>query len=412
MATVLRKEYIIDTIKRQKDILKLIHSLDITPTMYKNAVDKYKALTKLLQSNGIECDIYPQGSFATGTMVRPIGKDSYDLDVICELAVPKADTTAREIKESVGEVITDYEKYDNVIEYDKCWTIDYAEISGCGFSIDVVPAVDEDRDSKGILINKSPFNKDLVPLSVAITKKTEETYRWSTSNPKGYTEWFNRINMPFREHNRQNRRMQIFEKYRYVYDSVEEVPEMMERSALQVAIQILRRHRDVYFSNKRNGKNIRPASVLIRTIAAKIAESAPPHYNVFQLLSYITKELSIYSELSTVAQIRFSQKYANKNLISRPNGKWELPNPVNVDDNLVDSWNEDSEKAPAFFRWLAVVIEDFAVINTGEDSDFLVMVENAFGRGFVKDSKLFEGYSNNKSFSSPNPVQPAKPWRY
>ena len=78
----------------------------------------------------------------------------------------------------------------------------------------------------------------------------------------------------------------------------------------------------------------------------------------------------------------------------------------------MDSWNEDSEKAPAFFRWLAVVIEDFAVINTGEDSDFLVMVENAFGRGFVKDSKLFEGYSTNKSFSSPNPVQPAKPWRY
>lgn len=408
---IFEKGFIINTTKRRNDILKLVNSLDITPTMYKNAVDKYSALAKLLQSHGIECDIYPQGSFATGTVVRPINKDGYDLDVICELSKSKDNTSAKEVKESVGAIITNHEKYDKVTEYDKCWTIDYAKINDCSFSIDVVPAVDEDKNSKGILIKKSPSNKDLVKLSVAITKKTEETYRWSTSNPKGYTEWFNKINEPFKNHNRLNRRMQLFEMNRSIYNSVEDVPEMVERSALQIAIQILRRHRDVYFSNKRNGKNIRPASVLIRTIAAKIAETAPYYYDVFELLSYITKELSFYSELSTVNQIRFSQKYQNKNLISRHNGKWELPNPVNVEDNLIDSWNDDTEKALAFFKWLSVAISDFSVIDTEDDMNFLVMVENAFGRDFVKDSALFEGYNSDKSFVSPKTVSPAKPWR-
>ena len=61
--------------ERQKDILSIISSLDISPTMYKNAVEKYKAITKFLGDCGIEADMYPQGSFAFGTVVRPNAKD-------------------------------------------------------------------------------------------------------------------------------------------------------------------------------------------------------------------------------------------------------------------------------------------------------------------------------------------------
>ena len=56
---------------RQQDILKLIEGLDISPTMYKNATDKYKAVGTYLQEQGVECDIFPQGSFRLGTVVRP-----------------------------------------------------------------------------------------------------------------------------------------------------------------------------------------------------------------------------------------------------------------------------------------------------------------------------------------------------
>ena len=46
--------------ERQKDILSIIANLDISPTMYKNATEKYKAITKFLSDCGIEADMYPQ----------------------------------------------------------------------------------------------------------------------------------------------------------------------------------------------------------------------------------------------------------------------------------------------------------------------------------------------------------------
>lgn len=60
-----------NTFERQKDILSIIEKLDISPTLFKNATEKYKALAKYLNDNGLEADMYPQGSFAIGTVVRP-----------------------------------------------------------------------------------------------------------------------------------------------------------------------------------------------------------------------------------------------------------------------------------------------------------------------------------------------------
>ena len=85
--------------ERQDDILKLISQLDISPTMHKNAVEKYKALASFLEGCGIEADIYPQGSFAFGTVVRPSCKDSDSLPVSSakELKMPlKAATVMAE----------------------------------------------------------------------------------------------------------------------------------------------------------------------------------------------------------------------------------------------------------------------------------------------------------------------------
>ena len=205
--------------------------------------------------------------------------------------------------------------------------------------------------------------------------------------------------------------MLLFEQGKDIYNSVEDVPELLERSALQTAIQILRRHRDVYFSKKSNGDNLKPASVLIKTVAATIAKNAPSYYDPFQLLSFITTELKVYAELSTVDQIRFTQKYTNKNLITRNKGVWKLPNPVNVDDNLLDSWDENPLRAKAFFTWIAAVVDDFSTITTGDDFNFLITIENAFGNDFVRKSKLFEGYRSSQTPSLPREVSPAKPWR-
>ena len=51
---------------------------------------------------------------------------------------------------------------------------------------------------KIFLLAKVHSHTELIDTSIAITKKTDETYRWSTSNPKGYIKWFNKINEPFK----------------------------------------------------------------------------------------------------------------------------------------------------------------------------------------------------------------------
>ena len=65
-----------NVLERQQDILSIISELDISPTMYSNAVEKYKAITAYLESYGIEAEMYPQGSFAFGTVVRPTSKSA------------------------------------------------------------------------------------------------------------------------------------------------------------------------------------------------------------------------------------------------------------------------------------------------------------------------------------------------
>ena len=58
--------------ERIKNITKVVEQLDISPSLYRNAVEKYNNLAKFLNEKGI--DIYPQGSFALGTVVRPSKK--------------------------------------------------------------------------------------------------------------------------------------------------------------------------------------------------------------------------------------------------------------------------------------------------------------------------------------------------
>ena len=111
---------------RETDILKLIEGLDITPTMYKNATEKYKAVGTYLQEHGLACDIFPQGSFSLGTVVRPYRESiemDYDLDFICCLDEDKTTTSAKYVKNVIKEKLRESEIYKSKLqsqEWNKC----------------------------------------------------------------------------------------------------------------------------------------------------------------------------------------------------------------------------------------------------------------------------------------------------
>ena len=104
---------------REQDVLKLIEGLDITPTMYKNATEKYTAVGTYLQEQELECEIFPQGSFSLGTVIRPYreAKEAdYDLDFICCLNEDKDLTSARYVKNIVKERLCNSEVYKSRLE--------------------------------------------------------------------------------------------------------------------------------------------------------------------------------------------------------------------------------------------------------------------------------------------------------
>ena len=156
-------------------------------------------------------------------------------------------------------------------------------------------------------------------------------------------------------------------------------------------IQILKRHRDVYFSKKQQ-ENYKPISAIITTISAEIAKGAPSNISIVDLLQYIVKDFEIYSNWQKEEQSIFESRYASKKVISRNNEKWVIKNPVNPKDNLADSWNDNPSKATYFFEWVKQLRQDFIEAFTYEDDAFVATLENGFGMDYVQTRIKKENY--------------------
>ena len=406
----------IDRREKQKDIIELIAKLDITPTMYKNAVEKYKALAQHLEGSGIKADIYPQGSFAIGTVVRPSVVDPnayYDLDFICQLDVVKDSVAPSELRQTIKNALIDSQIYKERLEFDEnCFTITYADVDDIGFKIDVVPAADESAVTKRQLQNMS-VRPDLISTAIAIPRCTQEkNYLWITSNPRGIRTWFDEINRPFALFSREERRQTMFRENRSVFDSVEAIPEALERSSLQRVIQILKRHRDVYYARLQRSdiEELKPISAIITVVVSQIAKSAAPQLGVFDLLEYTIRELSVYSERLKLNDDMFARTYGARSLINRENGKWKIRNPSNPEDNLADRWNTNKEAPKFFFMWLNACKQDLILSMSLSDSEFRRTMENAFGSASVQ--KVWADKYKLSADPAPRPIiTTAKPYR-
>ena len=199
---------LVNKAERTKDLEVLITNLDISQTMVDNATEKYQNMASYLQSKGIEADIYPQGSFAIGTIVRPYvqaTEKKYDLDFICQVNGNKNGYSPSEIKHLIGDALKASDVYCDKMdpEYDRCWTVNYADVGNIGFSMDIVPAIEEDGPSKAQL-QLNADHPELMATAIALTEKNGNEYAWLTNNPRGYKGWFDNINKRFVDNIRYN----------------------------------------------------------------------------------------------------------------------------------------------------------------------------------------------------------------
>ena len=368
--------------KRKQDIKKIINGLDITPSMFKNAEEKYKTIAKYLNEHGLNVDISLQGSFAIGTATKPYsnGKDkAYDIDVICQFE--NENLTSEEIRNSLISTLNDSEVYnDKIKEWPKCFTLEYAKIGDYEFSIDLVPTISDENPN---ICGKNISEEYLINVLKIATK--ESKYGWYTINPKGYQTWFNDINSRFALYNRENRMRSLFEANKQIYASVDDIPEYFNKSSLQEAIQILKRSRDIYFSKIHKEDN-KPASIIITTFAALIAINSSTDIDSIDLVFNVLKELNHYSSDELYSKI--------VSPIIKKDGKWEFLNPVNDKDNLLDSWNRDKENATLFFNWVKKANKDFSDIIDLNNNEHIGILGNSLGNEIV--DKLFERNKTEK----------------
>lgn len=389
--------------------------LDISPTKYKQAVDRYTAVSSWIAEGGFEgvedIHFYPQGSFRLGTVTRPIrnGKDDdYDIDLVSEFKITKKSITPQKLKEVVGTRIAEHEKYKKMLDEEgrRCWTLLYAEEDGVGFHLDVLPATPEDAPLRTSLIDSRIAEK-----AIAITHRNKDcTYEWSSSNPGGYGDWFDNINKTVFESAKSMQQRSLFENNRDLYASIDEVPDALIKTPLQRAIQILKRHRDVRFTNHTWAID-KPISMIITTLAARLYNGEP---NVFLALRSIVNELD---ELSAFLKPDYgtNKSLYGKTLIKRnADGTWSIPNPVNPDENFADRWHEnDHQKAKAFFQWASWIKEDIVnIISTSDVGKIVKSFESSFGQVSLSAARALGLPTSAAMTSTPmvHIVSPNKPW--
>ena len=205
---------------------RIADELDISDALYERAVASYEAVgTYIGNHTSYNVNIYTQGSFRLGTVIRPLNdEDDYDLDLVCEFEDGQG-LSAETLKREVGAILENSKRYsNNLIEKNRCWRIDYADEAQ--FHMDITPAVAEIHSGSMIFVTDRNKNLD---------------YSYIPSNPKGYDEWFSSQNIVTQK--------SVFEKG-MVYDAadIEPVKKHGSKTPLQKAIQIIKRHRDMMFT--------------------------------------------------------------------------------------------------------------------------------------------------------------------
>lgn len=305
----------------------LAEELDVPPSKYEDAKERYEAVgawlgdddSALVRYNPV---ISPQGSFALGTAVRPLGGDDYDVDAVCELQLTPQEVAQQQLKAMVGNRLKHPEsRYRDMIEPPqggrRCWTIKYADSSK--FHLDVLPAIPDDFE--WLLDLGVPYEWACTAIKLTDRKAWEQGFDWPRSNPKGYAAWFkDRMHVTLAEAKLALARAERAE--------VEEIEDFRVRTPLQRLVQILKRHRDKRY----NGDADKPISIIITTLAAQA------YSNETDLMDAL---------LQVVPKMRRG--------VERRDGVPWVANPVNPEENFADKWVEKPRKATLFFEWLSAV---------------------------------------------------------
>lgn len=352
----------------EKLLRELIQLLDIPPSYYQKAVDRYQSMADHFhrpQSKIRHLDplVHPQGSFRLGTVIRPLSPDEgYDLDLVCRILANKGELSQRDLKELIGIEVISYSREqgfkEEPVDKRRCWTQQYQD--EVDFHMDILPGIPAGERYRRLLL-EAGVDQSLVDQAINITDKEELNYGhispdWPRSNPRGFALWFER-KMDVGGIATSSRR-QLFESKAGVYASVDEVPAYELKTPLQRVVQLLKRHRDQMFREDPDGK---PISIIITTLAARA-------YN---------GEADLAEAMAGILD-RMGQHVSST--------KPRIPNPVDpAGEDFADRWSAQLEEN--FWRWLRQAREDFDSLGRATTATQLTeSTKAAFGLNLSQDA--------------------------
>lgn len=307
--------------------------LDLSVEEHDVAVRRYTHLAEWLVAHDFgraNRDVYPQGSFRLGTVVKPAdGGGDFDIDLVFLRALDKGSTSQEELKSDTGAALTQYcqaQGFASPLELGRCWRLEFFDD---GFHLDVLPAIPDPKIADGIQLSDVDHRN------------------WLFSNPIGYADWFS------------DRMVKtVFEESRaslakFLAKSVEQVPTFAVRTPLQRVVQLFKRSRDEFFSQNQETK---PPSILLTTLAAHAYRG----------------QRDVPSALLETAK-------AMPEHVERRDGEWWVENPAHSGENFADKWNTNPARREDFIRWLAVLVRSLEAASTRLGKDMADALRPAFG---------------------------------
>jgi hypothetical protein len=348
-------DHVFDEVARQ---------LQISPTQFERAARAYKSVGEWLAADGSALapyrpEIYPQGSMALRTTVRPLHGDEFDLDLVTEMDGWTG--SAMGLHGAVGDRLSEHGEYRKILEGKKrCWRLNYAG----DFHLDALPG----RDDPDV-----PGNAIEVP--------DRDARDWKPSNPKDYVAWFEERARPY---------------YRAL-EARQQAPLPAPapgdaRDPLRRAVQLMKRHRDVRFDG--NPDNA-PRSIVLTTLAAT-------YYNGQESIG----EALLWILDGIIGEIRAAG--------GRP---FLVPNPVNPAEDFAEAWQENEEAYGEFVDY----VERFALdlrelIKTPIGDEFRKQGGRLFGVNVAKRAiQLYNEAHGSAALAALERIgrgstAPAKPW--
>ncbi len=382
---------------RNRIIEEVAGSIDIPDSAHEKADARYKDLGEWFGRKEARCQafdphIYPQGSFRLGTVIRPVDDDGeYDLDMGCRLrfGVTKATHTHQQLKDLVGAYLEDYRVARGIKEKPqekpRCWRLRYADT--LKLHLDTVPSIPETFERRqliqeAIVRNGAPAELAtlVANLTGAITDNRLRNYRiihdaWLLSNSEGFALWFiSRMKLA--------KTLMESLALRAKAAKVDELPTYRWKSPLQRCVQLLKRHREMFFADDQDGK---PASIIITTLSARAYEG----------------EAEIADALETILSTMGG-------LVSPTSPR--VPNPVNPAEDFADRWSDPASRQlnleVKFGRWLRQAQIDFETIGKERKPQLIVeMAKSKFGALLnVKDLGTKLGISQTGGLLKPAAV--------